>query len=110
VMSRTGRARRCPARVAPRGAHRRQDTCSMEGCVAGSAAARRARRRNLRLHCADGAAWVAEAAARARARAEPPLDLVLLDAFDGADAVPACFTQPGAHWRARLHSGPAVAL
>ena len=52
-------------------------------------------RRNLRLHCADGAAWVAATAAAVRAGEQPPLDLVLLDAFDGADAVPACFMQPG---------------
>ena len=54
-----------------------------------------AQRRNLRLHCADGAAWVARTAAAVCAAEQPPLDLVLLDAFDGADAVPACFTQPG---------------
>ena len=53
------------------------------------------RRRNLRLHCADGDAWVAAAAAAVRAGEQPPLDLVLLDAFDGDDAVPACFTRPG---------------
>lgn len=53
-------------------------------------------RANLRLHCADGAAWMAATARAVVARTEPPLDLVLLDAFDGDDAVPACFTQPGA--------------
>ena len=74
----------------------------------GSACARFARRRNLRLHCADGAAWVAGPAARVRKRAEPPLDLVLLDAFDGADAVPACFTQPGAPQRAGSRPGLAL--
>lgn len=58
-------------------------------------------RRNLRLHCADGAAWVARAAAAVRAREQPPLDLVLLDAFDGGDAVPACFTQPGGELQER---------
>ena len=55
-----------------------------------------AERPNLRLHCADGAAWVAATARAVVARTETPLDLVLLDAFDGDDAVPACFTQPGA--------------
>ena len=53
-------------------------------------------RPNLRLHCADGAAWMAATAHAVVARTEPPLDLVVLDAFDGDDAVPACFTQPGA--------------
>ena len=60
-----------------------------------------AQRRNLRLHCADGAAWVAAAAAAVRAAEQPPLDLVLLDAFDGGDAVPACFTQPGGELQER---------
>ncbi len=54
-----------------------------------------AERPNLRLHCADSAAWMAATARAVAARTEPPLDLVLLDAFDGDDAVPACFTQPG---------------
>jgi len=35
LICKTGRARRCPAQVAPRGAHRRQDTCSVEGCRCG---------------------------------------------------------------------------
>ncbi|KAK9819395.1 hypothetical protein WJX81_003737 [Elliptochloris bilobata] len=53
-------------------------------------------RANLHLHCADGAEWVAQAAEAVHAQEQPPHDLVLLDAFDGDDAVPACFTQPGA--------------
>ena len=64
-------------------------------------------RRNLRLHCADGTAWVAAAAAAVRAGEQPPLDLVLLDAFNGGDAVPACFTRPGGELQERR---PLVAL
>ena len=44
----------------------------------------------LRLHAADGAAFVAAAAASGA----PPYDLAVIDAFDGNDCVPATLTQP----------------
>ena len=58
----------------------------------------------LRVHAADGAAFVAAAAA--------PYDLAVIDAFDGEDNVPPALTQPAflRHLAAALHPARGAAL
>ena len=62
----------------------------------------------LRVHAADGAAFVAAAAAAQGA----PYDLAVIDAFDGDDAVPPALTQPAflRALAAALHPARGVAL
>ncbi|KAL4420428.1 hypothetical protein ABPG75_010084 [Micractinium tetrahymenae] len=66
---------------------------------------------NLRLHCADAAAFLRGrrhgAGSRQGGQQERPFDLVFMDAFDGADDVPAALCTPdfAAELGAALHPG-----
>lgn len=52
-------------------------------------------RPNLLLHNEDGAAFLARRAQDVTRGSQPPIDLLFLDVFDGADDIPPAFTQPG---------------
>ncbi|EFN52903.1 hypothetical protein CHLNCDRAFT_138459 [Chlorella variabilis] len=56
---------------------------------------------SLRLHTADAAAFLRERCGGHQGQAQPPYDLVFMDAYDGSDDVPATLCTPGASF-ARL--------
>ena len=66
-------------------------------------------RPNLAVHNQDGVAFLAQRAEAVADGRRPPIDLLFLDVFDGADEIPSAFTAPGTpseHQRMLCWNGP----
>jgi hypothetical protein len=57
--------------------------------------AQSAGRPNLTVHNQDGVAFLTDRARGITSGNQPPIDLLFLDVFNGADDIPAAFTAPG---------------